>query len=572
MGNEISVVLCGAAGQGVQTVESLLVKALTRSGYHVFATKESMSRVRGGSNSTEIRIADRHVAAFVDRIDLLVPLNGGLRANIWKRLDGKTVILGDREELKGEFDGHPNPFFEIPFLEIARRAGGEVTANSAAAGALCAVFGVEFELLDDLLKKRFGSKPEILVKNHASALEGYNRGFAMAGSGVLGFDLPQGDPGWKPLMIDGHSAVSLGAIAGGCNFVTAYPMSPGSGVLSFMGQNAAKFNLAVEQAEDEIAAVNMAIGAWAAGGRAMATTSGGGFALMEEGISLAAVTETPLVIHLGQRPGPATGMATRTEQADLELALYAGHGEFPRIILSPGDAREAFNLSRTAFDWADRYQVPVFILTDEYLLDSVYEEEKLPLEDGPFSHRFVETTPGYLRYRLAEDGISPRGVFGNGTGLVRIDSHEHDESGHIEEDFEMRERMQRKRMSKLDLLEKESIPPSVHGNPEGKSLVVCWGSTGPIVKEALDGLGWGDVALAHFSQVCPLPPSTGRLLGGAKRLLVVEGNSTGQFARLLRMHTGRKADHLLLNFRGHQFSVEEIARGLEKFLGGGDGR
>ena len=167
MGNEISVVLCGAAGQGVQTVESLLVKALTRSGYHVFATKESMSRVRGGSNSTEIRIADRHVAAFVDRIDLLVPLNGGLRANIWKRLDGKTVILGDREELKGEFDGHENPFVEIPFLEIARRAGGEVTANSAAAGALCAIFGVEFELLDDLLKKRFGTKPEILVKNHA---------------------------------------------------------------------------------------------------------------------------------------------------------------------------------------------------------------------------------------------------------------------------------------------------------------------------------------------------------------------------------------------------------------------
>ena len=214
----------------------------------------------------------------------------------------------------------------------------------------------------------------------------------------------------------------------------------------------------------------------------------------------------------------------------------------------------------------------VFILTDGYLLDSVYEEEKLTLEAGTFSHRFVETAPGYLRYRLAEDGVSPRGVFGNGNGLVRIDSHEHDESGHIEEDFEMRERMQRKRMSKLDLLEKESIPPSVHGNPEGKSLVVCWGSTGPIVKEALDGLGWGDVALAHFSQVCPLPPSTGRLLGEAKKLLVVEGNSTGQFARLLRMHTGRKADHLLLNFRGHQFSVEEIARGLEKFLGGGDGR
>jgi len=572
MGKEISVVLCGAAGQGVQTVESLLVKALARSGYHIFATKESMSRVRGGSNSTEIRIADRHIEAFVDRIDLLVPLNGGLRPNIWKRLDGKTVILGDREELKEEFEGHPNRFIEIPFLEIARKAGGEVTANSAAAGALCAIFGVEFELLDDLLKRRFGAKSEILGKNHSSATEGYNRGLALAGSGAFGFRLPRRDPGWKPVMIDGHTAVSLGALAGGCNFVTAYPMSPGSGVLAFMGQNASKFDIAVEQAEDEIAAVNMAIGAWAAGARAMATTSGGGFALMEEGISLAAVTETPLVIHLGQRPGPATGMATRTEQADLELALYAGHGEFPRIILSPGDAQEAFDLSRRAFDWADRYQVPVFVLTDEYLLDSVYEREKLPLEDGSFSHHFVETQPGYLRYRMTEDGISPRGVFGNGTGLVRIDSHEHDESGHIEEDFEMRERMQGKRMSKLDLLEREAIPPSVHGNPDGNTVVACWGSTGPIVKEALDRLDRDDAALVHFSQVYPLPPSTGRLLAGAKRLLVVEGNSTGQFARLLRTHTGRKADHLLLNFRGHQFSVEEIARGLEKALAGGEGR
>jgi 2-oxoglutarate ferredoxin oxidoreductase subunit alpha len=569
MGNELSIVLCGAAGQGVQTVENLLVKALARSGFHVFATKESMSRVRGGSNSTEIRISDRHVEAFVERIDLLVPLNGGIRPNIWKRLGPHTLVLGDREELKNEFDGHPCRFVDIPLLESARKAGGPVTANSVAAGLLCAIFRVSYPLLEELLKERFGARPEILEKNLASAEAGYGKGVALIEKGAFSLPLPGTDVGWKPAMIDGHKTVSLGSLAGGCNFVTAYPMSPGSGVLAFMGQHASRFGIVVEQVEDEISAVNMALGAWASGGRAMATTSGGGFALMEEGISLSAVTETPLVIHLGQRPGPATGMATRTEQADLELALYAGHGEFPRVLLSPGNARQAFELSRLAFDWADRYQVPVFILTDEYLLDSVFEEEKLSLCETGFSHHFVQSDPGYLRYRLTEDGVSPRGIFGNGTGLIRIDSHEHDESGHIEEDFDMRERMQAKRMSKLKLLEEVAIPPEIHGKPQDCNLVLCWGSTGPILEEALSSLEREDICLAHLSQVYPLHASVHELVAGARKILVVEGNSTGQLARLVRLSTGRKADALLLNFRGHQFSVEEVATGLERTFGGG---
>jgi 2-oxoglutarate ferredoxin oxidoreductase subunit alpha len=572
MGSDLSVVLCGAAGQGVQTVENLLVKALVRSGFHVFATKESMSRVRGGNNSTEIRISGGHVEAFVERIDLLVPLNRGLRPNIWKRLSPKTIVLGDREELKEEFEGHPCTFLDVPFLEMARQAGGPQTANSVAAGVLCALFGIEHPNLDKLLVERFSAKPEVLEKNRSSAESGFRQGMDLVEKNRLSLSLPKADPHWRPVLVDGHKAVSLGALAGGCNFVTAYPMSPGSGVLAFMSQNATRFGIAVEQVEDEIAAVNMALGAWAAGGRAMATTSGGGFALMEEGISLSAVTETPIVVHVGQRPGPATGMATRTEQADLELVLYAGHGEFPRVILSPGNAREAFDLSRLAFDWADRYQVPVFILTDEYLLDSVFEVEGLPVDEGSFSHHFVESGPGYLRYRLTEDGVSPRGIFGNGTGLIRIDSHEHDESGHIEEDFDMRERMQMKRMSKLKLLEEAALPPTVHGNPNDAYLVLSWGSTGPVLQEAMASLGRADIALAHFSQVYPLHSSVLDLVTGARKIIVAEGNCTGQLARLIRLSTGRKADHLLLNFRGHQFSVEELASGLEKILLGGDAK
>lgn len=569
MASEISLVLCGAAGQGVQTVESLLVKSLGRSGYHVFATKESMSRVRGGNNSTEIRVSCAHVEAFVERIDLLVPLNRGLRPNIRKRMGPRTLVLGDREELKEDFRENEKQFIDVPFLEMARQAGGPVTENSVAAGVLCALFNVEYDTLEDLLRDRFGKKPDILEKNRLSAEKGYEAGKALLQRGLFGLDLPKAQAEWRPLLVDGHQAVSLGALAGGCNFVTAYPMSPGSGVLAFMAQNASRFGIAVEQVEDEIAAVNMALGAWAAGGRAMATTSGGGFALMEEGISLSAVTEIPLVIHLGQRPGPATGMATRTEQADLELALYAGHGEFPRVILAPGNAKEAFELSRRAFDLADRYQVPVFILTDEYLLDSVFEEERLGSGEAEFSHHFVEAGPDYLRYRLTEDGVSPRGVFGNGQGLVRIDSHEHDEGGHIEEDFDIRERMQRKRMSKLKLLEDAALPPKVIGNPRGSTLILCWGSTGPIVEEALSLLGSEGVAMVHLNQVYPLHSSIHGLVLEAKKIVVVEGNSTGQLARLVRLHTGRKPDDQLLNCRGHQFSVEEVAAGLRKMLEGG---
>ena len=570
MVRELSIGLCGAAGQGVQTVEVLLVRALGRSGFHVFSTKESMSRVRGGNNSTEIRVSEEHTEAFVDRIDLLVPLNSGLRKNIWKRLGPDTLVLGDREELKEEFAGKEFRFLDVPFLEIAREAGGAVTANSVASAVLCALFRIEFEILDDLLKERFGKTPEVLEKNLLSAKKGYEQGVRLLEEGVFALKTPKPDPNWRPLLIDGHKAVSLGSLAGGCNFVTAYPMSPGSGVLAFMAQNASRFQIVVEQVEDEIAAVNMALGAWSAGARGMATTSGGGFALMEEGISLSAVTEIPLVIHLGQRPGPATGMATRTEQADLELALYAGHGEFPRVLFAPGNAREAFELSRLAFDWADRYQVPVFILTDEYLLDSIFELESLPVKGENFSRHFVETEPGYARYRVTENGVSPRGIFGHGRGLVRIDSHEHDEKGHIEEDFDVRERMQKKRMSKLRLLEAAALPPTVKGDPQAQTKVFCWGSTGPIVAEALDLLGREDVSMVHLKQVYPLHPSIRTLVEQARRVVVAEGNSTGQLARLIRLYTGREAEHRLLNFRGHQFSVEEVSEGLGKILEGGE--
>jgi 2-oxoglutarate ferredoxin oxidoreductase subunit alpha len=368
------------------------------------------------------------------------------------------------------------------------------------------------------------------------------------------------------ILINGAEAVGLGAIAGGCDFVSSYPMSPSTGVLVFLAQHGREFDLIAEQAEDEIAAVNMALGAWYAGARAMVTTSGGGFALMTEGVSLAGMIESPLVVHLAQRPGPATGLPTRTEQGDLDLALYAGHGEFPRIIFAPGSICEAVELTRKAFHLADRFQIPVFVLTDQYLMDSHYNLDAPDLSEVDIARHVIETESGYKRYQLTADGLSPRGIPGFGKGLVCVDSDEHDEAGHITENMEVRVRMADKRLQKLGLLKEEAVEPTLIG-PEGSdSIVVCWGSTRHIVEEAVTSLGRDDTAVLHFGQVYPLHSRSSSLLSGAKKVIVVEGNATGQFARILKIYADINADHEILKYDGLPFAADTLARELQEIL------
>ncbi|MBN2269433.1 MAG: hypothetical protein JXN61_02400, partial [Sedimentisphaerales bacterium] len=329
---------------------------------------------------------------------------------------------------------------------------------------------------------------------------------------------------------------------------------------------AADFGIVVEQAEDEIAAINMALGAWYAGARAMVTTSGGGFALMAEGLSLAGMIESPLVAHLAQRPGPATGLPTRTEQGDLELAIYAGHGEFPRAVFAPGTFEEAFHLTQNAFTLADRHQSPVIILTDQYLMDSYYNVPAFNLSGLGVESHIVKTETGYKRYELTDNGVSPRGVPGYGDGLVVVDSDEHDECGHITEDLLLRVKMVEKRLKKLDAMTDEAVRPTLTGPEDYKNLVVCWGSTRNIVSEALAELHRGDTSLLHFSQVHPLHPSTGDLLGRADKLILIEGNATGQFGKLIKLATGIDIESRMLKYNGLSFTVEEIVEDLRGFL------
>jgi 2-oxoglutarate ferredoxin oxidoreductase subunit alpha len=566
-GADVSVVICGQAGQGVQTVEYLLTRVLKLAGYHVFATKEYMSRVRGGANSTSIRVSSSPVQAYVARMDILVALNKGAVEHVSERFTDETVVLAEKEHIGDVSLPEGCKYFDVAFEQIASDIGKKIYSNVVAVGALTAVLGVDLDAVTEYVKRYFASKSDEIVESNVEAAKaGYEAvdrldipaEFKLEGSGAADVK--------DRLLLSGGEAVGLGAIAGGCRFISAYPMSPSTAVLVFLAEHGREFGVLAEQAEDEIAAINMAVGAWYAGARAMITTSGGGFALMTEGVSLAAMLETPVVAHVAQRPGPATGLPTRTEQGDLELVLYAGHGEFPRVIFAPGTLAEAFELTQKAFNLADRYQIPVFILTDQYLVDSYYDMPGLDLGSVRVQHHVAKTPKDYRRYELVEGGISPRGIPGHGQGLVVVDSDEHDEEGHITEDLNLRVQMVDKRLAKGQGLTDEIVPPELLGPEDYTNLVICWGSTYHVVKEGLEMLGRDDTAMLHYKQVYPLHPDTAGYIEKAKTSIVVESNATGQFRKLIRLHAATDTDEGIVKYDGLSFAVEDIVEALGELL------
>ncbi|EKF49104.1 2-oxoacid ferredoxin oxidoreductase, subunit alpha [Thermosipho africanus H17ap60334] len=551
-----SIVLSGAAGQGVQTVENLFTNIAKNSGYYVFATKEYMSRVRGGNNSTEIVISSKPVRAFRRKIDLLVVLNSNAIERLRDRIDDETIIIGEEKFIKGE----KNAIF-VPLIDISKEFGSIIYANSVAAGILSGIINADMEVVKNTVKQYFSEKGENVIQSNLNSIL---KGFEIGKDLNINFEIEKNNDVKKHILFNGSKAVANGAVAGGCNFISSYPMSPATAVFTELAKMSKDKKIIVDQAEDEIAAANMVIGAWYAGARALVSTSGGGFALMEEAISLSGMIETPIVVHLGQRPGPATGLPTRTEQGDLNLVLYAGHGTFPRIILAPSTLEEAFYLSAQAFNFADKFQVPVFILTDQYFLDTYYNVEKLPSVEV---HRYiVETTKDYKRYELTENGISPRGIPGYGEGVVRVDSDEHDEYGHITESPKVRVDMVNKRMKKLNEILKDFISPVLCGNKDYEYLFVSWGSTSQILKEAIEELNNEKIAMLHFPQVYPLARKVEDYLKKAKKVIFVEQNATGQFADLVRMEFGIDTSNRILKYDGFPFSVEELKEKIGEAL------
>ncbi len=551
---ELSIVLSGEAGQGIQAIESMLTAFAKKGRYQVFATKEYMSRVRGGCNSTEIRISSGRVSSRVGRIDILVALTAGAIGHLRERIGEETLVIGEKEAIG--YEG----MVDLPITAIAQELGNPIYSNSVAVGAICGLLKLDRSVCEAGIAAFFASKEaEVRDKNVLALRRGYERALEL-GSRVS-IEIAPSPEASSDIMLTGAEALSLGAIAGGCDYVCAYPMSPGTTVLTTMADYSKRFDILVEQVEDEIGVANMAIGAWYAGARALVTTSGGGFALMSEAASLAGMIETPLVVHVAQRPGPATGLPTRTEQGDLNLAVHAGHGDFLKVVLAPGDLEEGFELMRSAFEIADRWQSPVFVLSDQYYVDSYYTTKAFDLPEKAAARATVRTGPGYKRFALGSpDGLSPRGLPGMGEGIVCVDSDEHDEGGYITEDPKLRVAMVGKRLAKIEAARAVAIPPRLYGGEGGyRVLLMGWGSVKRPILEALKAVGRKDIAYLHFPWVYPLPAGVAGYMAKAATCVAVEGNATGQFADLVEHAALRRLDERILKYDGSQYTVEELA-------------
>ena len=550
----LSIMIAGEAGQGLVTVGDLLIKSLVRSGYYIVVVQDYMSRVRGGHNTFSILTGPEPLQSPVERIDLLLALNQeGVDLHLDKLAEG-GLIIGDRK-----LDLPDKGSLKVPFDELSEGR----FSNIAALGAACATLGLEEKSPSQALEKAFGKKhPESAQKNAEALAKAYEW---IQGKTPDSLKLPPPADNDKRLIMNGNEAIALGAMAGGVKFCAFYPMTPSTSIALNLASRAEKLGLVVEQAEDEIAAVNMALGASYAGAPSIVTTSGGGFALMTEGVSLAGIIETPLVIALVQRPGPATGLPTRTEQGDLEFALHAGHGEFPRAILAPGDVEECFELARRAFHLAEDWQSPVFILSDQFLADSFRAIKPFDLETPkavkPSDAHQEEIKTPYERYALTESGVSPRLLPGLSEHLVVSDSDEHTADGHLTEDLSVRIQMNDKRLRKEDGLKQDITPPVFYGDENPDILLVCWGSSKGPVFEAADiaRSGGKKVGALHFSQVWPLvPESFLPYLESAGRTAAVEGNATGQMARLIRRETGFHIPELITRYDGLPLTPEYI--------------
>lgn len=549
----------GEAGQGLETVGEMLARALVRSGYEVLTTQSAMSRIRGGHNYFSILTGTKHLAGPAEEVDLLVAFTQetvDLHKNALA--EGGLILMGQDMDNPGM-----ESVLSVPYAELA---ADKIVANVVGLGVISAIIGLEEETVSGVVRDALGPKHEDMLSKNLKALK---QGLQWTSRQSYDFEpLPQRDASRSRLAINGNEAIALGALAAGVDFCSFYPMTPATSVALNLISYADEHGVVCEQGEDEIAVINMALGASFCGARSLVPTSGGGFALMGEGISLAGMTETPILIVLAQRPGPATGLPTRTEQGDLELALASGHSEFPRAIMAPGNPQECFHLTIKALDLAEKYQTPMILLTDQYLANSIRAVQPFDLSSLSQPQKPGTTSDqaeSYQRFAWSESGVSPRLIPGTGTHLVVADSDEHTPDGHITEDHQVRVNMVNKRLKKMEGLIQEIIAPVYDGDQDPQLLLVSWGSSQGTVQEAAAALRHQGqkVATLLFSQVWPLDPGQFEsYLRQAGKVVSVESNATGQFARLIRRETGFQVHGRVLRYDGLPLTAADVLRQL----------
>ena len=572
--DSLTIRIGGEAGMGLESSGAGFSKALTRGGLYVFGLPDYYSRIRGGHNFYSIRTARQPLYSHAEPVHLLLALDvETIRRHVGSIVPGGGIVYDAKEELPDELRRADVGFFPIPLSALAEEKGGrDVMRNTLALGAAAGLIGFDPTYIESVIRDNFGRKGDAVVDANlrvaqagVEAAEPFKADFAFRMEAV-----PDAPP---RMILNGNDAFALGALAGGCRFVSAYPMTPGSPVLHWFAAHAEKYGVVTKHAEDEIAAVNMAIGAAHVGARAMVPTSGGGFSLMVEALGLAGITETPVVIYNAQRPGPATGLPTRTEQADMLFMLHASQGEFPRFLLAPGTVEESFQIGWQVFNLAERYQTPALVMSDHYLAVGyrTVEADALDFDTVTIDRGELLTKEDldkleepYLRYKITESGVSPRALPGHPNAVWVSSSNEHYESGAITEEADMRVAQVDKRARKLAGMAREVPGLTSYGPDEADVTLLCWGSTYGPLREAVDRLNAdqpGQANLLHFAGLHPFPlKATEQALAKAKRTIVVEGNSTGQFETLLRTRTGRSMDGAMLKYDGRAFTPEHIIR------------
>lgn len=564
MAIDITVKIGGEAGQGLQTVGDLLAAVCREAGLYIMAINDFESRIRGGHNFFQIRISDHPVLAPNHQVNLLIALNPethGLHKD--QLLEGGLAIVDSKEP-------GTESMLAVDMTGLAQEAGGRVMANTVAAGAALSLMGAPFELFKNELEKRFSGKSEEITKNNIKAA---TLGYESVKGKKLKRAFQWGHTETKGALLDGSKAAALGALAADCRLVSFYPMSPATGIMANLAVLSKTFPIIVEQVEDELAAANLIIGAAYAGVRSMTATSGGGFCLMTEALGLAGITETPMVVVNSQRPGPATGLATRTEQADLLFTIRASQDEFPRVVMAPGTAYETFETMKRAFHLADKYQVPVIVLMDAYLHDSIFISEH-PLKIDDQIDRFIvgdsdiKNPEAYERYAYSETGVSPRALPCNGKALVMASGNEHTPDGHLTEDADVRVRMVNKRAAKVPHILNELTPPTGY-HDDADLLLVGWGSSLGAIRESVDILRADglDIGSLHFNDIWPFPADTVKeLLDSGKKFIMVELNSTAQLGQLIRQETGWLYNQSILKYDGRPFYPIEIVTEVKKIV------
>ena len=566
--------VAGQSGSGLMSVGRIIAKGLENQGFWVCGDREYPSLIKGGHSCFTINFSHEKVRSLSEKVDILIAIDKqSLQASFKNLRDGGTLVhgyerLGGIQDILDEAQKRDIKIINLPARKIAQEIGGnDLMKNTVLVGMTWKVLGLGFESLEQEIRNIFRKKPKIIDPNINCAKEGFGK-VETTQKQIL----PKENP--KTIFIDGNHALALGAIHAGVRAYFAYPMSPSSSLLTHMANHAKEFGYVVKQAEDEITVANLSLGAMHGGTRSLCATSGGGFDLMTETVSLAGIIETPFVCVVAQRPGPATGLPTWTGQGDLNLALHAGHGEFTRLVLAVSDPESAFDLIQHAFNYAEEYQIPVIVLSDKVIAETLvtvapFSQNKIPIKRGLVETKDLATLKNTDRYEITRDGISKRWIPGSSDAYYFANSDEHDEEGRVLED-ERAGDMYAKRCKKTETLKQNLPEPIILGEATGADIsFIGWGSTKNTMHDVIESQKEGEVTVnyLHFDYMWPFRTNVlEEFCKKNKNLHLIEGNHTGQLGNLIEQQTQIELKNRLLKWNGRPFFIEDVETYIKTHL------